>query len=430
MDWHRTLAAFAALSIGTTLLFGLGLAWHLSTLTNMPATTVPVEGIIARAEQTAGILDYYYMSLFTLLLLVSVALISERGALPGAWTANRWSSIALVPLLAVTWFGVYTYNLNPLRADAIFGLGRAYSEKGQSDAAIALDSLAVRAAPAEDIYYLELGRTFLGRSTLLGEDSRARPSVFDDHTRLKDILDLDARRIASLNRNDLLYAAQAMLTRARDLNPLYADHTINLARFYQPSLPIDSQAKSKLAELSDKYYGQAVRLSPNDTTLLNGWASLLNEWANFDLDYRNDPDAALQKLNASLERDARFEQTYLYLGKTYTAKKDFDHAIAAYQKALVLNPKSAEAQSQLAFIYYQQGRLADSIQTYQKYIELAPDASKLWEAHKNLALLYEQTGNLQSAIQEAETATRLAPTDIKAQLAELVARLRAKANPP
>jgi tetratricopeptide (TPR) repeat protein len=267
---------------------------------------------------------------------------------------------------------------------------------------------------------MALGRAYQNKAR---SANSAAPSLFSATTARATILKLDDATTAKLGRLDLLYAAQAMLLHARDLNPLYVDHTVNLARFYVPDLPVDTPSKSKLADLSNQYYAEAIRLNPNSQLL---W----NEWADFDLTTRTDPDAALEKLNAALARDAQFAPTYLNLGKVYVAKNNFARARDAYQRALALQPDLVEAQSRLAFVYYQEGRPAESIVAYLKYVELAPDAANLWEAHKNLAILYKQMGNLAAAIDEARTAIRLAPDQTKLLLVDLEAQLRNQSGKP
>jgi len=418
--WRAGLIVLITLPVVLTALFAFGLAIQLAALPYLQTPVERVENVSALAGQVSGIIDYYPLALCLGILMAGVALLSEALPLAGAWSETKGGLIALVPVALATAVWINVVNLNPVRADATYRLGQLFDDQADWNAAIALYQRAIRLAPANDAYYLTLAHTYQQKASLA---SPTAPSLFNAGTSLEEILKRDAPAPAGLNRLDSLYAAQAMLRRARDLNPLYADHTINLARFYQPALPVNTPSKAKLADLANQYYTEAQRLNPNNVLL---W----NERADFDLTYRNDPDAALQKLKESLARDPQFEQTYLNLGKAYAAKQDYRHAIEAYQQALAVQPQSNEAQSRLAFAYYSQGRLAEAIQAYQQYIARAPNASNLWEAHKNLALLYEQTGDLLSAIQEAERATRLAPPDLTAALAELVARLRAKANPP
>jgi tetratricopeptide (TPR) repeat protein len=404
--------------MGLALVFGLGLAFQLNSLPEIVNPTLQAADAVAHSDQLAGVISYYTISLILLMLGAALVLMKENRRTPVAWSSNRWAWIALVPVIVIIVVWTNGVILPPLRADVAHKLGQDYTANQQWDMGIALYRHAIRLAPQEDFYYMALGRAFQEQSNMASSEP---VSLFDDQTRLKDILDLDAQQTAKLNRTDLLYAAQAMLTHARDLNPLYASHTVNLARFYLPNLPVDSPSKSRLADLADQYYAQAIRLSPNDATL---W----NEWAEFDLTYTSDSEAAIIKLKESVRVDPRFPQTYLSIGKAYIARQEFEQAAEAYKEALGVKPDLTEAQGKLAFLYYRQGKLPEAIQAYLKYIEMAPQASNVWEAHKNLALLYKQTGDLVQAIGETQMAARLAPSDIAPQLDSLVEQLRVQMN--
>ncbi len=403
-----------ALPIVLTALFALGLAVQLGAVQYIPTPAAHLETVLALAGQLIGIVNYYALALAILIGLTVVVLFWESKPFPAVWSVSRWGSLALVSVAAATLLWINVVNLNPIRADATYRLGQLFDSQSDRNSAIALYKRAILLAPANDAYYMTLGRAYQQQSTQANATAAAQ---FNAETSLEAILYQDDQRVAGLNRLDLLYAAQTMLLRARDLNPLYADHTINLARFYQPELPVDTPSKTKLVDLANQYYVEAQRLSPNSPAV---W----DERAVFDLTFKNDADAALQKLGESLARDNQFEQTYLDLGRVYATQHDYSKAIVAYQKALALNPKSMEAQSKLAFLYYQQGQDSESIQAYLKYIQLAPDAQNIWEAHKNLALIYEQTGNLASAAREAQVAAQLAPKDLAAQVNDWAKQLQ------
>ena len=406
----------AGVSLVPAILFGLGLAVQLAALKYIPTSVGHLEDVFTLVGQTVAITDYYSIGLMVLIMLAAVALLSESKSLPVAWMTNKLMLIAIIPIVLGTWLWVSAFNLNPVRADVVQRMGKLFDDQSEWEAAIALYQRAIQLAPTADSYYMALGRAYQSKARSATLTSAAR---FGGNTQIQDILNLDAAQAATLNRVDLLYAAQQMLLRARDLNPLYSDHTLNLARFYVPDLPVNTPSKEKLADLSEQYYSQVLRLSPNSVVL---W----NEWADFELVTRNNPDAALQKLKASLAQDPKFEQTYLYLGNAYALNKNYDQAIPAYQKALALQPALAEAASKLAFVYYKQGKVPESIRAYLKYVEISPNTPNSWEAHKNLALLYEQSGDLPLALGEAQRATALAPTNLRDQTAELVSRLRAR----
>jgi tetratricopeptide (TPR) repeat protein len=415
-DRPAGLALYASLSMGAALVFGVGLAGLLGVLTRIQVTRI--EDTVMVADRVAGIFNYYYMGVFLLILLAGLAFVAEYKHLPATWSTNGWGLIALVPAILVTYFWINFSNLDSIRADIVYKQGDSWDKQGQQDAAIAHYKHAIELAPNEDFYYLFLGKVFLDKASVT---NAAPTSLFNDQTQLEGILNLNPQQTAILGRTDLLQAARAVLTRAREINPLNTDHSANLARLYQSwaNLATDPAQKAQLAEQSSQYYAQATSLSPHNAVL---W----DEWARGDLLLRNDPDAALQKLQESLKLDTEFDQTYAYLGEVYMTKKDYDNAIPAYQKLLALQPNAVQAQAALAYIYAQQNKIPEAIQANQNLIEMAPTSPNVWDAHKNLALLYAQTGNLPSAINEAQIAASTAPTDTQPQLIAFVSQLRSQ----
>ncbi|MBI5654014.1 MAG: O-antigen ligase family protein [Chloroflexi bacterium] len=409
---HTDLLWLIGAPLATLLAVGFGLAMQLHALPNLPIPVARLEDVATLVAQVTQIVDFYAWSVFIWIGLAAWML--QARPLPNAWSANRWSLIALAPLALVAFVWINAANLNPIRADVAYRLGKMFDEQAEWQAAAVGYQLALASAPLNDAYYMAFGRALQNQARAADPTARAQ---FNGDTRLEQILARDPMRAPKLNRVDLLFAAQKMLLRARDLNPLYSDHTLNLARFYAPDLPVNTEGKLKLAELSNEYYAQTTRLMPND-------ARLWNEWAEFELTYRENVDSALSKLQESARRDPGFAPTFVQMGDLYKAKANFDQAISAYQRALAAKSPPPEAASKLAFVYYQQDKFAEAIQNYLKYIELAPQDEKLWEAHKNLALIYKQSGDLRAAIREAELACALATGDAKMQLNDLVNQWR------
>ncbi len=404
----------AVVSLGLPVVFALGLAAQLAVLITVPMPVDQAYGeTLVYGRQLTGLFDFYIISLLVLMTLMAVVLLIESNRTNARRPIRIWGAIAVVPIVVMAVIWINTVNLDPIRADIFDKLGKEYVN--YPAAAVVLYRQAVLLAPNDDSYYPELS------SALREKADRSDPdavSILDDQSQLTDLLNLDQTRTIELGRADTVYAALLVLWRARDLNPLYADHTIALARFFLPDLPVETDPRRALVERSNGYYAQALRLRP-----LN--ALYWNEWAEFDLTYKSDPDSALTKLMESLRLDPNFSETYLALGKTYSARQDLDRAAAAYRQAIDLRPDGAEAYSKLAFVYHQQGNLAGAIEAFRAYIELAPDAPNVWEAHKNLALIYKQTGDLTQAIGELEIAASLATGDTQIGLNNLVAQWQA-----
>ncbi len=80
----------------------------------------------------------------------------------------------------------------------------------------------------------------------------------------------------------------------------------------------------------------------------------------------------------------------------YTRKSDPDDALREYKEAIRINPKSADAQFNLGFVYFSQKRYDEARQQYEKVIELSPPY--LADVFYNLSACYEQMKRKDDAI--------------------------------
>jgi tetratricopeptide (TPR) repeat protein len=77
---------------------------------------------------------------------------------------------------------------------------------------------------------------------------------------------------------------------------------------------------------SARYFEMAVRLSPNMPYVRNEWAITLLQ--------ADELDKARPHLDASLQLDGTYAQTYFYLGEYYRLKKDIAYAGEYYLRAI------------------------------------------------------------------------------------------------
>jgi len=230
-------------------------------------------------------------------------------------------------------------------------------------------------------------------------------------------------------RDQLLAEAQSQLQEARKLNPLNTDHTANLARLNRrwAELASDPTVKAQHAQASDKYYSQAVMLSPNN-------AGLWNEWAALEFQVNNDPTAAQTHLDQSFKIDKQFDQTYLLQGDLYatearqaaaisntvTAKALYDQAILAYQTGITGTIGSSSLSNlriNLASAYVGDGRPQDAINIYQEMLASNDTSVSQWQIYLALSQLYVQVGNVDQASINGQLALQAVPandaTDLK-----------------
>ena len=101
-------------------------------------------------------------------------------------------------------------------------------------------------------------------------------------------------------------------------------------------------------------------------------------------------------------------------------QKKLDEALAAYQKAIQLDPKNVYAYNGLGFLYYNQKKLDKAIANYQQALSLPDDKSGAPTTahtlvHSNLGLVFQEQGKLKEAIQQFKQAISLDPNYVIAQ---------------
>lgn len=97
-------------------------------------------------------------------------------------------------------------------------------------------------------------------------------------------------------------------------------------------------------------------------------------------------------------------------------------AIAAYRRAIELDPEFADAHCNLGTVLYNQGRRADARGCFERALVLAPEHL---EAHFNLANVLEEDQRNESALRHYKEATRIDPffADARLNLALLYEKL-------
>ena len=101
-------------------------------------------------------------------------------------------------------------------------------------------------------------------------------------------------------------------------------------------------------------------------------------------------------------------QSHYNLGLAYYHNDQTEKAVAAYQKAIQLNPNFADAYGGLGVIYWRTGNLDAAIRHCQKAIKIAPENI---EFHQNLTRIYWQKGRYDAAAVGYKIILKLNPAD-------------------
>jgi tetratricopeptide (TPR) repeat protein/O-antigen ligase len=363
--------------------------------------------IDTQARAIAGLLTGFYIYIFLLLFGLGWLLQPERGA---RLAKSSVLAAATAPVMLVAVFIlVHLTNIRVIQADSVFKLADNFNRPGQWAVATHLYKTANRLAPAEDHYYLFLGRNYLEQAKE-SDDPAAQ--------------------------EQLVQEARADLLLAQRINPLNTDHTANLARLYTWWAPKGStpEQKRERAQLASDYYADALKLSPQNSTL---WG----EWALLYLEQLNDPREAHALLTHALELDQGYSWTQGLMGDYYArtgrSTQNPDERLESFQQAVVhynLAVKSAKRTEtqikisnlvSLAGLYIEMEEYQAAVDVYEQAIAAGPRPNDLWRIQETLARLYAQMGEKEKALELAAAARSIAPQEHQPRIDTLISQLEA-----
>jgi tetratricopeptide (TPR) repeat protein len=111
-----------------------------------------------------------------------------------------------------------------------------------------------------------------------------------------------------------------------------------------------------------------------------------------------DFDRALRLLGRSLELDRYQPQIYVNVGLAYERKNQIEKAIAAYERAIFVEPNDPTPYYNLGGVYYKTLKDRDkALKYYLKARDLNPMEP---DVHQFLATIYREQGNLSQSAQE------------------------------
>jgi tetratricopeptide (TPR) repeat protein len=130
---------------------------------------------------------------------------------------------------------------------------------------------------------------------------------------------------------------------------------------------------------------------------------------------RRGPEAAHAAYPAlSPERAAFAEALAAYAqGVSEETRRDFDAALAHYQRAAELDPANEELHFRIAMALLQKNRTAEAISTIERLCERYPKSERAWLA---MAVVYRATDNGEKAARAYERAIRCAPESFAAYI--------------
>lgn len=163
----------------------------------------------------------------------------------------------------------------------------------------------------------------------------------------------------------------------------------------------------------------------SESVLVSHEGRLLQSDGQLVLDFRPAPAEPVSSLPGSGTPEAEPETALSWFERgcaTDSDPKTLGAAIAAYRRALVLDPDFADAHCNLGTVLYNQGHRAASRVCFERAIALAPEHL---EAHFNLANVLEEEDRNEGALRHYKDATRISPcfADARLNLALLYEKL-------
>ncbi|MEH2307314.1 tetratricopeptide repeat protein, partial [Nostoc sp.] len=119
-------------------------------------------------------------------------------------------------------------------------------------------------------------------------------------------------------------------------------------------------------------------------------------------------DAAVAAYQKAIQLNPNFSEAYNSLGTALYGQKKLDAAVAAYQKAIQLNPNFG-AYNNLGIALSEQKKLDAAVAAYQKAIQLNPNLAIAYIAYNNLGNALRDQKKLDAAVAAYQKAIQLNP---------------------
>ncbi len=186
----------------------------------------------------------------------------------------------------------------------------------------------------------------------------------------------------------------------------------------------DVYMQTERFEQAAKVYSRVDEISVSKSGAVNDaeMAEILAGWG-MALFNAGKLDGAHEKCKRAIKRSGDSHMANFCLGRISEVKQKWDEAAGFYEKALKINPASAEAHNNLANCYVRKNMSRKALEHYRKAAKVNPAHV---ECHHNAGVIYMQMNKLEKARNEFETALEINPDLIPAmaKLGQVYMRLQ------
>jgi tetratricopeptide (TPR) repeat protein len=127
---------------------------------------------------------------------------------------------------------------------------------------------------------------------------------------------------------------------------------------------------------------------------------------------RHDFPHALEAFQRAVKLGPKSADAHNWLGVALLEKGDFDESIAEFRRAIALDPKYARAYANLGSSLNKNGQLAEAVKIFEQAVALEPNSPV---AHMNLGIALRERGDAKGALRQLRFVVEREPDDANAR---------------
>lgn len=154
---------------------------------------------------------------------------------------------------------------------------------------------------------------------------------------------------------------------------------------------------------ADKNYKKSLLLAPDNIDALFNWAALLNQ--------TGEHEKAIKKVEQAISINSQIPAYFNLLGNCFKNMERYSEALAAYDKALKLNPNDFFALHNKGVAFRKNQQPQEAVNCYLTIYE---QGKKVPEFLFNLGCAYYDLGNIEQTEQQLKSAIKIKPDYIEA----------------
>lgn len=317
------------------------------------------------------------------------------------------TSIAIIASYVVIAVVLIYLAIQPLMAEWHYRIGFNLDAAKRYKYAVEELELAVKYAPWETQYQMQLGRTYESYADSI-RNKKTKQSLLEEALKIyKNTIKIDHQN--PWHHSRLAATALKLAELDPDKKTLYenlADKHMRLTVYYDTNNPLfhlnfayylhkkaNATGNSALFEEAKEHYVNVLEKDPRMVEANYNLADIYRKEGKWD--------KVLANYLEIEKRKPGFNNLYAALADTYYKTGNIPKSIEYFQKEILANPGKAEPKKNLAILFYKEGQWKNSADQFKALFEEHPDHKDVFFSYYINAL--EKSGQIKTAISELET---------------------------